>query len=256
MMSTEIDQAIQQPPPESPTVGSPGDLKPKMELRGKVTRIELYGAFVDLGVGIDGLLHISQLATSHVRNVNDVLKIGDEVTVWVRQVDLENHRIDLTMIKPAGLAWDEIKVGQELTGTVVRLEKYGVFIDVGAERPGMIHVSELTGGYVNNPSEVVRVGDELRAKVIKVSSKKKQLDLSVKALGAEKAEAPKDEDLKDIPTAMELALRQAMQGTEMAEQLVVDAKAAKPARKHDKRNDKLRRQQADILARTLQNRAK
>jgi small subunit ribosomal protein S1 len=255
MMNTEIDQVIQ-PTPESPAVLSLEDLKPKMELRGKVTRIELYGAFVDLGVGVDGLLHISQLSADQVRNVNDVVKIGDEVTVWARQVDQESKRIDLTMIKPAGLTWDEIKVGQELTGTVVRLEKYGVFLDVGAERPGMIHVSELTNGYVNNPSEVVRVGDELHAKVIKVSSKKKQLDLSVKALGAEKAEAPKDEDLKDIPTAMELALRHAMQGTEMGEQLVVDAKASKPARKQDKRNDKHRRQQSDILTRTLQNRVK
>src|SRR5579859_8264588 len=93
VMTTETEQAVQ-PVPESPTVLALQDLKPKMELRGKVSRIELYGAFVDLGIGTDGLLHISQLATSHMRNVNDVLKIGDEVTVWVRQVDLENNRID------------------------------------------------------------------------------------------------------------------------------------------------------------------
>jgi transcriptional accessory protein Tex/SPT6 len=69
------------------------DLKPKMELRGKVKKIELYGAFVDIGVGHDGLLHISQLSTERVKNVNDVVKEGDEVAVWVRNVDQETSAL-------------------------------------------------------------------------------------------------------------------------------------------------------------------
>src|SRR5258708_25730313 len=77
------------------------DLKPRMELKGKVKKIELYGAFVDLGVGTDGLLHISQLGTERVKNVNDVVKVGDDVTVWVRNVDVAQGRIDLTMVAPS-----------------------------------------------------------------------------------------------------------------------------------------------------------
>jgi len=151
-------------------------------------------------------------------------------------------------------------VGQELMGKVVRVEKFGAFIDVGAERPGMVHVSELTNGYVNSPSEVVKVGDEIRVKVIKVNSKKKQIDLSVKAL-EQKVEMPRDaeEDLSNLPTAMEFALRQAMQGTEMGDQLMTAPRAAKPIRKaaeSGKRNNKQRSQQNEILTRTLQNRPK
>ena len=256
-MNTDIDQAAQATPvTASETSSSPiAELKPKMELHGKVTRIELYGAFIDLGVGQDGLLHISQLSTDHVNNVNDKLTVGQEITVWVRQVDAGQGRIDLTMIQPPGLTWDELKVGQELTGTVVRIEKFGVFVDVGAERPGMVHVSELTSGYVGSPAEVVKMGEELRVKIIKVSSKKKQLDLSVKALET-RVETPKDEDLTDIPTAMELALRFAMRGTEMEGQLAA-ADKAKP-RKQDKRQEKekQRKAQTDIALRTLQNRPK
>lgn len=231
------------------------DLKPKMELHGKVVKIELYGAFVDVGAVQDGLLHISQLSTERVKNVNDKVSVGDEVTVWVRNVDVEQKRIDLTMIQPPDVTWNDIQVGQELVGKVVRVEKFGAFLDVGAERPGMVHVSELANGYINSPSEVVKVGDELRVKVIKVNGKKKQIDLSVKAL-EEKHEVPKeaDEDLGDVPTAMELALRNAMQGTEMGAELM---KARPNQRKADnKKQDKRRQQQSEILTRTLQNRAK
>ena len=261
-MNTEENQAapetaVAQQAPGATTIQ---DLKPKMELQGKVTRLELYGAFIDLGIGHDGLLHISQLSTDHVRNVHDILSVGQEVKVWVRQVDPEQGRIDLTMLEPAALGWEEIRPGQELTGKVVQIEKYGAFVDVGAERPGMVHVSELANGYVNKPSDVVKIGDEVRVKVLKVSSKKKQLDLSMKALDEErgKVEVPAEEDLKNLPTAMELALRRAMQGTEMAEEFAaVTAKPAKPVRKgNDRQHDKQRKQQADIMLRTLQSRAK
>src|SRR5258706_7858528 len=146
------------------------DLKPKMEMRGKVKKIELYGAFVDLGIGTDGLLHISQLSTERVKNVNDVVKEGDEVTVWVRNVDVDQGRIDLTMIQPPDRTWNEVQVGQVLNGKVVRVEKFGAFIDVGAERPGMVHVSELASGYVGSPEEVVKVGQDVQVKVIKVNA--------------------------------------------------------------------------------------
>jgi small subunit ribosomal protein S1 len=232
------------------------DLKPKMELRGTVKKIELYGAFVDIGVGVDGLLHISQLSTEHVKNVTDVLKEGDEITVWVRNVDQAQGRIDLTMNRPPGLMWNEIQVGQVLTGKVVRVEKFGAFIDVGAERPGMVHVSELASGYVNSPTEVVKVGDEVQVKVIKVNAKKKQIDLSIKALEEPVPAATVDDEDDSVPTAMELALRRALQGTEMAEELEVAKAKSKPPRREKQRSDKRRQEQEEILSRTLRNRVK
>jgi len=232
-------------------------LKPKQELSGKVTRIELYGAFIDVGVGHDGLLHISQISEEHVRNVHDKLAIAQEVTVWVRSVDVEHGRIDLTMIKPSAMSWDELRAGQEVTGRVVQIEKYGVFLDIGAERPGLIHVSELANEYVKSPSDVVKMGEELRARVLKVSAKKRQIDLSVKALFEQpsKAEVVEDDDLKNLPTAMELAMRNAIQGTDMADQLA----SFKPTRSQPNRVKKdkpQRQQQTEIAMRTLQNRPK
>ncbi len=250
-MSTEVE--------ETKPALAVGDLTPKMEVHGKVTRIELYGAFVDFGVGQDGLLHISQLSTERVKNVNEKVSVGDEVTAWVRNVDTAQGRIDLTLIEPAGMTWNEIHVGKELTGKVVRLEKFGAFVDVGAERPGMVHVSEMANGYVSSPSDVVKVGEEVTVRVIKVNPKKKQLDLSMKA-PEEKHEVvhDADEDLGEIPTAMEFALRQAMQGTDMGAELLTAVKP-KAARKSDNNNDKRdkqRSQQKEILNRTLQNRVK
>src|SRR5258706_7797951 len=238
---------------ETPTPSlSIKDLKPKMELRGTVKKIELFGAFVDVGVGRDGLLHISQLSTKPVKNVNEVVKEGDEVTVWVRNVDQEQGRIDLTMMRPPGLGWNEIQVGQVLTGKVIRVEKFGAFNEVGAERPGMVHVSELANGYVNSPNEVVKVGDEVQVKVIKVNGKKKQIDLSIKALEEPIPTSADDTDDENVPTAMELALRRALAGTEMAEELEVPRETPRQQPRRDKqRSDKRRQQQDEILNRTL-----
>ncbi len=202
-------------PSAEPTAPSQADawqaLKPKMELKGVVKRVELFGAFVDVGVGKDAFVHISQISEEPPKNVNDVLQEGQAVTVWVRHVDAEHGRIDATMIKPLGLDWDEIRVGQVLSGKIVRIENYGVFVDVGAERPGMVHVKELAHGFVGSPADVYQLGEELTAKVIKVSSRKKQLDLSVKALEAPTAAAAdEDSDDENVPNAIELALRRAL----------------------------------------------
>lgn len=197
---------------ESETAQALRALKPKMELNGTVKRIELGGAFIDVGIGTDAFVHITQLSEEPPRNVSDVLHEGQAVTVWVHKVDPERGRLEVTMIKPLGLDWDEIRVGQVLTGKIVRIENYGVFVDVGAERPGMVHVKELAHGFMGSPADVYQIGEELTAKVIKVSSRKKQLDLSVKALEPAPAAAADEEDDDDenVPSAIELALRRAL----------------------------------------------
>ena len=166
----------------TPETASP-TLEPKTKLSGKILKTTLAGALVDVGQNIPGVIHISQLSKDSINKVEDVVKEGQTVEVWVRRV--KKDRIELTMIQPLALEWKEIEPDMVVKGKVVRLETYGAFVDIGAERPGMVHVSELTHGYVKTPGEVVKEGDEIEAKVLDVNRKKKQIKLSIKALEPE-----------------------------------------------------------------------
>ncbi len=221
------------------------EISPKMELKGTVKKIDLYGALVDIGVGRLGLLHISQLSEGHVKNVTDVLNEGDDVTVWVQDVDRKKGRINLTMIKPPLVSWKDIESGGVFKGTVVRVEKFGAFVDIGAERPGLVHVSELAKGYVGDPSEVVSIGDEIDVKVIKYDRRKRQIDLSARAVEeTARVQATADEESSEkLPTAMELALRAAMESSGIALPSRSDKKRSKKSRRREDRED--------IFARTL-----
>jgi ribosomal protein S1 len=165
-------------------------LEPKTKLSGKVLKTTLAGALVDIGQSVPGVIHISQLQQDAVNKVEDVVKEGQTVDVWVRRV--KKDRIELTMIEPLAFEWKEIVPDLVVKGKVVRIETYGAFVDFGAERPGLIHVSELTRGYVKTASEVVKEGDEIEAKVLDVDRRKRQIRLSMKALQPE----PEIEDVK------------------------------------------------------------
>lgn len=155
-------------------------LEPKTKLNGKILKTTLAGALVDIEQSIPGVLHISQISETPVNKVEDVLKEGQEVTVWVKRV--RKDRVELTMVEPLMYDWKELKPEMVVKGKVSRLETYGAFVDFGAERPGLIHVSELAHGYVKTAGDVVKVGDEVEAKVLDVDRRKRQIRLSIKAL--------------------------------------------------------------------------
>jgi small subunit ribosomal protein S1 len=225
---------------------STDNLKTGMALKGIVKRLELYGAFVDVGVGQDGLLHISQLGKTRVRNVEDVLKVGDEITVYVLKVDKDAGRVALSLVEPPAMTWDQLQEGQTVTGRVVRIEKFGIFVEIGAERPGMVHVSELAEGFVESPSDVVSVGQDVEARILKVNRKKRQIDLTMKDQNRHSYEADvadNEEEAEEMPTAMAMAFRRAMESQEDADEA---------ARKNKKRGDSSS-EQDDIIARTLRN---
>jgi small subunit ribosomal protein S1 len=163
------------------------EVKPKMQYTGKVVKISLAGAVVEFGEGKRGVLHISQMIDASggqdIRNVEDVLKIGEEVNVWVRKV--KDNIIELTMLKPLDLEWRDLKKGLTVKGTVVRLEKFGAFVEIGAERPGLVHISEMSHSYVKTPGDVVKEGDEIEAEVLDFNRKKQPIKLSMKALQPE-----------------------------------------------------------------------
>jgi small subunit ribosomal protein S1 len=181
------------------------ELQPKMQLEGTVTRTELYGAFVNVGLDRDGLIHISRLAPGRVRKVTDIVNVGDKVSVWVQSVEPDRGRIALTMVEPPDVEWHDVEVGQIFQGQVVRMERYGAFVDIGAERPGLLHVREM-GGYVRNPEEVVHMGDTVQVQVRSVDRRKRQIDFG---LYTEEPEPEPVEEVEEGLSPMEIAFLQA-----------------------------------------------
>jgi small subunit ribosomal protein S1 len=239
-------------------------IQPKQQFSARVLKTTMAGALVDIGVGVPGVVHISQITKDPVNKVEDVLKEGDTVDVWVRRV--KNDRIELTMIQPLAYDWKDLKPEMVVKGKVVRIEAYGAFVDFGAERPGMVHVSEMAHGYVRTPGELVTEGQEVEAVILDVDRRKKQIRLSMKALTPEpekveeapqperrpkpkRVKAPRHETEKiesapsePEPTAFELAWQEALDRSK-------DKKAARPHQ-----SKAISKEQDEILERTLENR--
>jgi transcriptional accessory protein Tex/SPT6 len=204
------------------------NLKIGQHLHGTVKNITEFGAFVDVGIPQDGLVHISKLAKWKVEKVEDVVSMGQEVDVWVKKVDKKRGRLSLTMIKPISLRLRDIEEEAVLDGTVTRLEPYGAFIDIGSEREGLVHISQVSHDYIKHPEEALAVDDKVQVQVLKVDRKKRQVDLSIKALLAppepdvvEKVEvkkeivAPEGEGVEDEPRLSAMAVAYAaLQGKE------------------------------------------
>jgi len=244
------------------------EIKRKEHFTGTVLKTTLAGAVIDIGLETPGVVHISQLQSEPVNRVEDVVKPGQKVEVWVYRVVPKKNRVELTMIKPLDLEWREIEPDMVIKGKVTRLEKFGVFVDIGAERPGLVHISEMTHDYVRNPGEVVKAGDEVDVKVLSVDRKKKQIKLSMKALQdqvikevpvkevkaskntpSEQAAQVSETEIEEvIPTAMEVALREAMDRSRDQNNSDMQPKS-KPKKGQ---SDELEK----ILTRTMQNKVK
>ncbi len=215
------------------------DLQRGLKVTGKVVKVEDFGAFVDIGAPKDGLVPVSAMARRRVDKPSDVVKEGDEITVWVTKSSKKENRIGLSMIEPPTVDWADIRVGQIYIGKVTRVENFGAFVDIGAEREGMVHVSEMETGYVPRPSDVVKVGDEVEVRVIDVNPKKRQIKLSMKPEIVHVVKAQTEDEAALTP--MQLAFQAARQQNQPA---AVPAKNARPAPQRDERED--------IFERTIQ----
>ena len=227
--------------PENAESNDLSDVKRKMQFTGIVVKTTLAGALVDIGLEMPGVVHISQLQKDPVNRVEDVVQVGQAVEVWVRRVEPRRDRLELTMIEPLPLEWRELEKGMVVKGKVTRIEKFGVFVEIGAERPGLVHISEITHEYIKDPNQKVKEGDEVEVKILEVNRRKKQIKLSMKALEDKpvpeekpvskkkkkqtKAIEPEEQE-EVIPTAMELALREAMEKTQSdVEEVEVETKS-------------------------------
>lgn len=235
---------------------------------GTVKRVTEFGAFVDIGVGRDGLVHISELSVRRVGKVTDVLKDGLEVTVWIKKLDRDRNRISLTMIEPGTKTIRDLEKGEVVQGTVTRILPYGAFVDIGVGRDALLHIREMSERYIARPEDVVNVGDVIEARIIELSRRRQRVDLSMKGLRPEPepepvaapvveetvpAAAPEpEEDVVDefadmeVLTPMEMAFKRAME----AEGIKLDVRDKKGRNKKGKRG--ARSIQDEIIARTLQ----
>jgi ribosomal protein S1 len=292
-------------------------LKPRTALKGKIARVDLGGAFADVGLGVDGFIHISQIVSDKpVTRVADVLKVGDEVdvyvsrvnparkrieltmskpaafdwtnlhlgsklenvkvvsvesfgafvdfdgpkhglipfnlmprgmrpkvgdpidVVWVVEVDEAKRRIGLTMMEPAALPWEKIRKGEKLTGRVTRVERNSAYVDIGAERDGMIRASTLGMSFVDMHSFVTE-GEQINVRVIKVDPGKRQIDLALEGVN------PNDYALSSGPEEELSPFAAAFQRAQRLKRAQVASEAGdRPVKKSNPQND--------LLDRTLQ----
>jgi len=238
------------------------------QIIGTVKRVTEFGAFIDIGVGRDGLVHISELSVRRVGKVADVLKEGQEVTVWIKKLDRDRNRISLSMIEPGTKTIRDLEKGEVVQGTVTRILPYGAFVDIGIGRDALLHIREMSERYIAKPEDVVNVGDVIEARIIELSRRRQRVDLSMKGLRPEPepeptavqaAPEPEPEPEPEDAVVDEFADMEILTPMEMAFKRAMEAGGVKFA-SNDKRNRNkkgkrgTRSIQDEIIARTLQGR--
>ena len=183
---------------------------------GTVVRLTNFGAFVDLG-GIDGLVHISEIAHEHIDHPEDRLSVGDEIEVKVLSVDKERERVSLSikdlLLGPWDTVDEEFPAGSVTTGTVKRIVDFGAFVELKPGVEGLVHISEMAHRHVDTPHEVVSENEEVEVKVLSVDQDEQRVSLSIKALEEaperdeqeQAAQKPKREDSR--PSVRQPSLR-------------------------------------------------
>lgn len=161
-------------------------------ITGKISRLANFGAFVDVG-GIDGLIHISDLSWQRVKNPQEIVNVGDEVTVVVLKVDPEAKKLSLSLKDMQRDPWyttvDTLAVGTVLTGTVSKLAKFGAFVEIKKGIEGLVHISEMAERRVTHPEEVVSIGQQVAVKILTIDKENKRVGLSIIQAEQEKERA-------------------------------------------------------------------
>jgi small subunit ribosomal protein S1 len=154
-------------------------------LKGRVSGLRDFGIFVDIG-GADGLVHISELAWHRVDHPREVIRVGDEIEVYVMKLDREDQRISLSRKKLLPNPWDTVEeryeINQLVEGTITRIVDYGAFAEIEPGIEGLLHVSQLTRGTVQNVDEVVKEGETHLLRVVSIDQRRQRIGLSLKAV--------------------------------------------------------------------------
>ncbi len=168
-------------------------------VEGTVKNVTDFGAFIDLG-GCDGLLHISEMSWGRVENPKKVFKVGDKVKVLIK--DIAGTKIALSLKFDDANPWKDAAtkyaVGNEVTGKVARMTDFGAFVELEPGIDALLHVSQISKEHIEKPSDVLKVGDEVTAKVVDFNEADKKISLSVKAMFAPEPKEEKEEDDADV----------------------------------------------------------
>ena len=159
------------------------DLKEGDVRHGRVTGVTTFGAFVDIG-GAEGLVHISEMSWEQVGTADQVVKVGDDVEVYVLKVDAETKKIALSLRRLKPEPWqtvtDRYQVGQIVNGIITKLTTFGAFARIEGSVEGLVHISELSDRPIRHPKEVVKEGDTVPLKVLRIEPERRRLGLSLR----------------------------------------------------------------------------
>lgn len=158
-------------------------LKKGERREGKVTRIVKFGAFVDIG-GLEGLVHISDLSWSRIKDPKEVVSQGDTVTVYVQDIDMDKKRLSLAIKDVNSNPWNEVsknfKVNDVVTGKVTKFIAVGAFVEIQPGVEGLVHISEISEDNISKPSDVLKIGDQVKVKIMDIDNKNNRMSLSIK----------------------------------------------------------------------------
>lgn len=159
------------------------NLQENQVVRGVVRRLTNFGAFVDIG-GVDGLLHISEMAWYRINHPSEIVRVGDEIDVMILRIDRDNEKISLGLKQVLANPWDNVAekypVGSVVTAKVVRLAPFGAFVQLEPGVEGLVHISHLAERHIEKPDEVVNEGEEVTVKVLSVDPEEKRIRLSIR----------------------------------------------------------------------------
>ena len=173
-----------------------GEVEVGKRYQGVVKSLTSYGAFVDLG-GVDGMVHISELSWLRIKHPSDVVKVGDVLDVYVKDIDTENKKISLGYKKTEDNPWEVLKrdyeIGSVVTAKVVSMTAFGAFAQIIPGVDGLIHISQISNERINKPQDVLTIGQEVQVQITDIDFDKKRVSLSMKALLDDSAEETAEE---------------------------------------------------------------
>ncbi len=169
--------------------------------RGRVTSLANFGAFVDIG-GVDGLIHLSELAWTHVAHPRDVLNVGDDIDVYILNVDRDQQRVALSLKRLEPEPWSQVfdfyHIDQIVDAVVTKLTNFGAFARIDDRIEGLIHISEITDKNITHPREILSEGEAIKVRIIHIDPERRRMGLSMKDVEAQEDWADYQEEPPDL----------------------------------------------------------